>query len=154
MGEAHEEGELEPTELKASVEVELDQVEAQVEIPEPTSIQAPPEGPFMASLLENSSELGECSSSFPESVFDSNSCMPEASSPIVDSQGLVSQTHCLGLVTMVSDLQLALLEDLFSEEPVRPLSCTPLNTMASIAPPPLRLSCEEEVMNNPSRWVS
>ena len=41
-----------------------------------------------------------------------------------------------------------------SEEPLSPLSCTPLNTMAAMVPPPLRLSCEDEVMTNPSKWVS
>ncbi len=60
----------------------------------------------------------------------------------------------MGLGTLVSNLQLALLEATTSEEPLSPLSCTPLDTMAPMVPPPLRLSCEDEVMTNPSKWVS
>jgi hypothetical protein len=131
------------------------QVEAQV-LPEPTSIQVslegPHEGPFEESVLKNPDSSGEVSRSFSDWVVGSDTCMdPDSSTPINSTQDFVPPVSSND---MDPDLQLARLEDPISENPISPLSCSPLNMVAPMASPLLRLSYNEEIMNNPSKWVS
>ena len=77
--------------VKALVESKADQVEAQVETPEATSIQAFIEVPLKAFVVDNPSLLGESSRSLSALVVDSHSRMDstlEPSSPINAIQGL------------------------------------------------------------------
>jgi hypothetical protein len=79
--------------VKDPVESDLDQVEAQVETPEPTSIQAFIEVPLKALVVDNPSLLGESSRSLSALVVDSHSRMdstPEPSSPINAIRRVVS----------------------------------------------------------------
>ena len=154
--EAHAEQSLDLAQLNVLVRHELVQVEAQ-ELPEPTSIQVslkgPPEGPVEEPVLEKPDMLREVSKSVSDWVFDFNACMDlDPQTPINAIQESISPVTS---ADMDPDLQLATLEDPISENPVSPLSCSPLNTVAPMTtPPPLPLSCVEEVMNNPSKWVS
>jgi hypothetical protein len=107
------------------------QVEAQV-LPEPTSIQVslegPSEGPCEGSVLEKPDGLGEISRSFSDWVFDSNTCMdpdPDPPSPINAIQDFISP---ISSANMDSDLQLAMVEDPISENPVTDPP-SPINTI-------------------------
>ncbi len=74
----------------------------------------------------------------------------EPLSPI-DTQELELQASLSGSDMEVSELQLSLLETTTSEEPVSPLSCTPLNILAPPVAPPLLQSCKDEALANPSK---
>uniref|UniRef100_A0A2N9F4W2 Reverse transcriptase domain-containing protein n=1 Tax=Fagus sylvatica TaxID=28930 RepID=A0A2N9F4W2_FAGSY len=126
-----------------------DPVEGPVEDP----FEGPVEGPFEGSVLVKPDSLGEDSRRFSDWDFDSNTCMdPDPSSPINTIQKVISPVSS---DDMDSDLQLAMVEDSLNENPVSPLSCSPLNTVVPMTtPPPLPLICVEEAMNNPSKWVS
>jgi hypothetical protein len=129
LSEAHVERNLGLTHLKALVNHASAQVEAQVLL-EPTSIQTslkgPSEGPCEGSGLEKPDSLGEISRSFSDRVFDSSTCMdPDPLSPIIASQEVISPVRS---ADMDSDLQLAMVEDPISENPVTD-SPSPINAI-------------------------
>lgn len=84
---------------------------------------------------------------------------PISENPVIDPPSPINaiQEFILPVSSADTDLisQLVMMDDPISENPVSPLSCPPLNMVApTTTPPPLHLSCGEEVMKNPSKWVS